>query len=37
MKTALVVIVVTLAAGYAASQVLVAGFGSLAKVLAVLP
>lgn len=37
MKTALVIIVVTLAAGFVASQALVAGFANLAKAVAVLP
>lgn len=37
MKTALVIIVATLAAGYAAYQALVSGLAAVAKALAVLP
>lgn len=37
MKTALVVIVVTLATGFVASKALVAGFANIAKAFAALP
>lgn len=37
MKTALVIIVVTLATGYVASQALVAGFANISKAFAILP